>query len=208
MNSSYEKNCMKTLLLPVILIIAICISCEKDNEYISGFKPISENSVCESLKPVTDFDYYEIRNYFCFDTSKYEIIYSKGNKPEFDNVFQKNNGVIYTRADVCMFNNIFTVKSNEHKFWTTYNEIINFLGPIDSESDALFIAHLRGYYFKYDDDNYGIKKNGETYLIYAFQLVSACLPVETDRFLLEINKSGDIHILKREVVSREENACI
>jgi len=200
---------MKNKLI-IIFMIAILAACEKDEKINDeGFKPISEESVFDSLQLQNDYTYYEIRDNYCFDSTKYHVIYSKGTKPYIDSVFSNpNRGFFYSNGDLCMFNNILTYNGAGYAFLETYTEIINFLGSIDSKGDALFIAHLNRYYFKYNDKEFGIKEDKDGYLVYACKLVSACLPVQTDKFLLKIDRYGNIEILEQTVLSKDDKACI
>jgi len=210
-NNIYQENVkiMKNKLI-VILVIAIFAACKKDEKInYEGFEPISEKSVFDSLQLQNDYIYYEIRNNYCSDSTKYSIIFSKGTKPYIDSVFSNpNKGVFYSNGDLCIYNNILTYNSTGYVFLETYTQIINFLGSIDSKGDALFIAHLNGYYFKYNDKEFGIKEDKDGYLIYACKLVSACTPVQTDKFLIKIDIHGNIEILEQSVLSKDDNACI
>jgi hypothetical protein len=198
---------MKNILY-LIWTVSLFVSCEKNETHEKKFKPIINQSIYDSLNPKSAFDYYEIRDYACYDTTHYEIISSAGNNPLEGSIIQNGKGVIYTTADFCKFNNIMSILGNEVRFWTTYDEIKEFLGPIDGEDEALFLAHLNGYYFKTDDKNYGIKESNGKYQLHAFKLVSMCSPVQTDSFLLEIDKFGEIKILQQRTYSKDIHACI
>lgn len=198
---------MKPILFSV-LVISVLGSCEKDETDNKGYEPITEQSVFDSLSPSLPYEYYEIRNNNCFDSTQYFVIYSNGANPFTDSLLPMNKGVYYSTGDVCRFNNILTINGNNLKFCITYSEMLDFLGTIDCKGDALFIAHLNGYYFTYNDSAYGIKEVNGKFRIYACKLVSACVPVQVDRFLIEIDPRGKIRILNQETVSRDENACI
>jgi hypothetical protein len=107
-----------------------------------------------------------------------------------------------------MYNNILTYNGTNYVFLNSYSEILSFLGTIDCAGDALFVAHLNGYYFKYNDREFGIKEDKDGFLIYACKLVSACAPVQTDKFLIKIDFLGNITILEQTVLSKNEKACI
>lgn len=193
--------------LVTILLIAIG-GCEKNEFSNKGFVPIIEHSIYDSLKPNLNYDYYEIRDHLCYNPSQYKIIGSKGINTFSGTIIPNYEGIRYTTADLCLFINILTIKDNDYKFWVTYSEIKDFLGTIDTKSEALFIAKLNGYYFKYDDKTFGVKEENGKFQIVACKLVSACAPVQTDKFLIEINNLGKITILKQETVSKYENGCI
>jgi len=190
-----------------IVVATILIACEKDS--YEGFAPIFEESIYDSLQVQGNYNYYEIRNNYCFDSTRYDIIYSEGIKPYTDSVFAlANEGVFYSTGDICMYNNIFIYDGTEYFFLKSYSEIISFISPIDCKEDALFLAHLNGYYFKYNDKEFGIKEDLDCFLIYACKITSICAPVQADKFLIKIDFHGNIQILYQTVLYREDNACV
>lgn len=198
-------------LIPLVVFAMLLISsCEKNEINNKGFVPITEHSIYDSLNPDpgSDYDYFEIRNNYCFDTKRYTIIYSEGTNPDPNTNLYMSKGVYYSTGDLCMFNNILTFNGTEYKFLVTYDDILDFLGNVDCKGDALFIAHLNGFNFNYNDNNFGIKEESGKFLIIACKLVSMCAPVQTDKFLLEVDHSGNIKILKQETISKNEYACI
>lgn len=198
---------MKRLLI-FIVAVTILISCEKDGSDYGVFTPISVEDVYNDLSPASDYNYYEIRNYYCHDVTSYTVVAALGINTSIGTNDEKNEGIVYTNTDLCMFNNIMSVKDDQVTFWTTYDQILEFLGTIDTEGEALFIAHLNGYEFFYNDEKNGIRKVNGSYQVSASKLVSACTPVETDKFLLQIDSSGKISVLDQQVIERNANACI
>jgi hypothetical protein len=189
-------------------LILVLTACKKDevNKY-EGFKPISEESVFDSLQPSKEYDYYEIRDNMCIDSTRYFIYYSKGTKPYADSIYS-GNGVYYTNADLCLYQNIVTYDGTNLTFLDSYSQILDFLGPIDCEGDALYLAQLNGYLYNYDDDEFGIKEVKDGFLIRCFKLVSSCSPIEIDQFLIKINKEGDITVLEQSEWYLVEHACV
>jgi hypothetical protein len=200
---------MKTI-LTITLVLLIFVACEKDEKInYDGFTPISEESVYDSLQLAEEYVYYEIRDNYCYDSTRYNVISSKGAKPYTDSVFSASNkGVYYSSGNWCVYNNVLIYDGADYVFLGSYSDILNFLGPVDCKGDALFIAHLNGYYFTYNDKESGIKEDNGSFLIYACKLVSMCIPVETDKFLIRVDVDGDIEILKQTVLSKDDNACI
>jgi hypothetical protein len=200
---------MKNILI-IILTIALLAACKKEEkENYEGFLPISENSMYNSLQVRENYVYYEIRNNYCSDSTKYDIEFSKGIKPYTDSIYSTaNKGVFYSNGELCMYNTILTYNGVNYVFVDSYSGMMSFLGTIDCTGDALFIAHLNGYYFKYDDKAFGIKEDKDGFLIYACKLVSACTPVQTDKFLIKIDSLGNITILEQALLSKDEKACI
>lgn len=194
--------------LVFMALVTILISCENDSSDYGVFMPISEQDIYNDLNPALDYDYYEIRNYKCHDVTSYTVVATHGINTSIGTNDEKNEGIVYTTADLCMFNNIMSVKDDQVTFWTTYDQVLEFLGIIDTEGEALFIAHLNGYAFFYNDEKNGIRKISDCYQVSASKLVSMCAPVETDKFLLEISSSGEISVLDQKVLERNETACI
>lgn len=88
-------------------------------------------------------------------------------------------------------------------------EVHGFLGDIDTSSDAILWAMVNGYYFSTTDKKAGaIQETSTGYQMLATKMVRYCSPVQTNRFLLHISKSGQIKILGEEVFTKNENACI
>jgi len=198
---------MKNLLF-VLLAVSLLFSCGKDEISNQGFTPIQEQNIYDSLSPQSNFDYYELRDYACFDSIHFHKISSFGTNPFKDTVKFYSRGVIYAGSTFCTYNVMMTVKGNDVKFLTTLEAMKEFLGTIDNKHKALFIAHLKGYYFRFNDQNNGIKEINGEFQILALKTVRYCLPVQTDRFLLEIDRAGNIKIIKEETFSKEQNACI
>jgi hypothetical protein len=198
---------MKSSIL-IALAFLLLFSCEKDKVNNQKYHPIVIQSIYDSLQPQSNYDYYEIRDYTCYNTKHFNIISSFGNYPFNDTVACNGSGVIYTTSDLCMYHVIMSVKGSTVKFWTSYDQIKEFLGTIDNKHEALFLAHLNGYYFQYDSPDNGIIEIEGKFQLVALKLVSMCAPVEIDKFLLEIDSSGNIKILSQEVISKQQNACI
>jgi hypothetical protein len=187
-----------------IVVSTILIGCTKDNgNSFKGFTPISEESTYDSLQVQGKYDYFEIRNNYCFNLKIYDILYSAGIKPSADSVFSNaDEGVFYSHGDICMFINILIYDGTEYYFLKSYSEILDFFGPIDCKADALMLAYINGYFFEYNDKEFGIKEDSDYFLLYAYELVSSCSPIELDRFLLKIDIHGNIQILKQAVVQK------
>lgn len=197
---------MKTL-FPILLFCLLLASCETDEVGRRGLDPISKSMLYDSISPAFPHDYVEIREIPCWDFSKYSVKYSKGTYPLSDSIYC-SKGVIFTLADLCEFCSVLTIDEGEPTFWSTYEDIVYFLSPIDCIGDALFLAHLKGYTFQYDDEAFGYKEVKGKYYLEALQLVSACAPVQTDRFYLEIDERGNIKVLDQEVYHSLKDACI
>ncbi|MDT0677401.1 hypothetical protein [Autumnicola musiva] len=86
---------------------------------------------------------------------------------------------------------------------------MDFLGKIDSKSDAILWAYGHEYYFQLNEiSNGGIKKVEDGYELILLKTVMFCTPVQTNRFHLRISTDGKITILEEEVYEKDENACV
>jgi hypothetical protein len=184
-----------------IILLLFLLSCNKDS-LNPPFEPIAKETMYDSMQPKESYDYFEIREYSCYDSINYGIVYSNGNKISSDTSIIINREESINMGNMCKSYIILARKNSEYYEYTTYNGIKDFIGNIDSKGDALFLVTLNGYYFRYNDQKSGIRCNGSTYQIYAFKLIKTCAPTQTDLFLLEINSLGNIKILMRKVYSK------
>lgn len=183
------------------------VSCESDDLSRDGFERITEPMLYDSISPAFNHDYFEIREFACWDSLNYRIMYAEGSYPLADSVFC-SEGVDFTTADYCNFCSILSFNGTEPTFWTNYDDIVFFLAPIDSYGEVLFLAHLKGYTFMMNDEGMGIKKENGKYYLKALKLVLMCDPIQTDQFLLEIDAAGKIKVLDQKVHSKLVGACI
>jgi hypothetical protein len=191
----------------LLLFCLFFASCESYDLSHNGFDPITEQMLYDSITPAFDTHYFEIRDFACWDSTDYRVRYSEGNNPFTDSLFC-GQGVDFSTADMCVFCNVLSVSGSVPTFWTTYDDIVYFLAPIDSYGEALFLAHLRGYTFKLDQEKYGIKKQGGKFYLKAFKLVQTCTPIQTDQFFLEIDEAGKIKVIDQKMYSKLVGACI
>jgi len=197
---------MKTTLI-FILCCLFFASCESYDLSHRGFEPIMESMLYDSITPAFNHDYFEIREFACWDSLNYHVKYAEGTYPLADSVFC-GRGVDFSTADFCIFCNIVSFNGTEPTFWTTYDDIVYFLAPIDSYGDALLLARLKGYTFKLNDEGFGIKKENGKYYLKALKMVLICDPIQTDQFFLEINEAGKIKVIDQKVYSKLVGACI
>lgn len=197
---------MKVLLI-FILACLFFVSCEKDEWSNSGFEPITQTMVFDSITPASYHDYFEIREFNCWDSTSYSVKFSEGNYPLVDSLFC-NEGIDYAIGDYCGYCNVLSFNGVVPTFWKTYDDVVYFLAPIDSYGEVLFLAHLKGYTFKMNDEGFGIKKGNGKYYLKALKLVLMCDPIQTDQFFLEIDEAGTIKVLDQRVYSKLIGACI
>lgn len=208
----------KIKLLFVLFIIGHS-SCEKEFVDFDSFEPVLENDLYEYLNPDINYDYFEIRYSLCGDMD-YESLFSKGNKClnstdvnkcilDLDTLITESGGFHIECRPACCGYYIISQVSNSNQIFETPDGVKLFLGNIDSNSDALFLAFSQGYNFKNNSKEVSaIKESENGYQMISTKIVNYCNPVQIDRFLLEINQNGNIKILKQELLSKEDGLCI
>jgi hypothetical protein len=97
---------------------------------------------------------------------------------------------------ICWFQYIITYKNGKWTFWDNADSLKIFLGSIDNISEAQLLATGFNYY---STSKSIYKKTEDGYLLIMFKLVKRGNPIQTDKFLLHISKSGIIKIQGREV---------
>ena len=204
----------------LVSIICILISCDKDTTDIdyTSFRSLNDSSLYTNLTPADDFNYFELRNSTCGDTS-YRVIYSRGEKcsdtsdasicsQQWDSYYSQY-GFFQSCLPSCCHYYFVSKINNQIQAYVNTESVISFLKPIDSPSDALMIAFTQGYSFKYNDSTAGgIKELGNKYQLIVLKMVSSCMPIQTNRYLLEINSEGDIKIVKEDVFEKSFDECI
>lgn len=89
------------------------------------------------------------------------------------------------------------------------SELLEFLGTIDTEVEAVLVAFAGGYSWSTSDPSAGgIRLVQEGYELLVTDLVSDCLPVQSDRFLLFVSISGEIEVRRQQPYSVLCGACI
>ena len=130
------------------------------------------------------------------------------NDKGWESVYSENG--FFTRGLPGCSHNYFVSKIDDQiQIYNDPESVISFLQPIDSPSDALMVAFAQGYYFRYGDSTAGgIKYLGDKYQVIVLKLVEICVPVQIDKYLLEINSDGDIEILEIDIYEQDYGSCI
>lgn len=213
----------------IYLLTSAFISCDNQEDIKTNNSKIIVN--LEEFKPITNPHPYKninidsLINYWEFIYSEeYEfnkIILSTGNKcqnsknqdecmSQYDSIKSDAEGFI---KDDCLPSNCFYYikyqKNNTNDIITNSTELKAFLGDIDTPSEAILLAASNNYRFNTTKKEIGgIKETPSGYEILMTKLVSDCLPVQTNRFLLQVDKNGTITVLDEEIYSRDDNGCI
>jgi len=177
----------------------------------------------ETLSPVEGTTYWELR-LSGFPINEYDIIASGGNKcseaddyegciSEFDALsFETSSSNIgyKTSSDVDpRFHYIGLNQGNDNRLLYTLEDLILFLGEVDSDVEAVFLVEVSDYYWYTQNKEVGaVQEVIGGYRVIALKLVNYCTPVQENRFLLRIDNDGTIDILREQVLSRDENSCV
>ena len=210
-------------LLSVITIAAFFYSCT-DEDLVetswnySGFSEIESYQPFEDVNPAYDFDYWELVKHtpdfpetvqFRFGT-----ICKDSNDPRkcAHNFFRMEETGINFSNNPKSEKVYYYLKSNErdyNKVWNSVEDLKAFLGTIDSEGDALLLAAANGYFFV-KDDRYlsGIRKSKNGYDVIGLKIVSTCEPFQINKFLLQIDKNGNIDAKDDAIFVDDQKKCV
>jgi hypothetical protein len=206
-----------------ILFSIICFftSCEKeitDLIIYSDFNSLNDSSLYTTLSPSIDYEYFELRFSMCGD-SAYQIDYSRGEIcpagidtsvciQEWEQV-NSGNGFFQSCLPGCCHHYFVSKIDDQIQIYSDTESVISFLQPIDSHSDALMIAFTQGYYFRTGDSTVGgIRELEDKYQLIVLKLIGYCDPIQTNKYLLEINSTGEIKILETDIYDQAFGACI
>ena len=191
------------------------INCDQEVSDCGEFEAIPESSFYEDINPAEQVDYFEIVTYLdeiIYSFSQGELCIDAPDKPncinEFENLIADDGFVISCLPAGC-YTFIRQQTDGVNQLITTDEELLQFLGDIDSKGDALLLAFANDYYWNPNNiANGAIKDVCDGYELVVSKIVSSCSPLQIDRFSLKITPSGEIIILDQEVIEFDQNACI
>ena len=96
---------------------------------------------------------------------------------------------------------------------TTRDELVAFFAPIDDPVEALLVALASGFDWwagsgGTDASQGGYRAVADGFELIVTDLVSGCLPVQTDRVLIHVADDGTITERRRQILSVLCGACI
>jgi len=110
---------------------------------------------------------------------------------------------------ICSETSVVTTVGNEVRRWTGLDELRALLAPIDTPHEALLLVEAAGYDLACNDpERTSVRAAGNGYVVTATKLTAICAPIITTRYSLYVSRSGVIHELASEELSRDEFACI
>ncbi|RKS53772.1 hypothetical protein BC962_2028 [Gillisia mitskevichiae] len=194
--------------------IHIFINCDTPSD-CGEFVAIPESSFYNEIIPKDPVDYFEIVNYLdeiLFSFSQGELCADAVDMVacinEFNNLIAEEGFYISCLPAGC-YTFIRHQTDGVNQLVSTDEELLDFLGSIDSKGDALLLALSNDYYWSTNNmENGAIKEACTGYELIVNKIVSYCTPLQIDRFHLSITPSAEIIILDQEVIEFEENLCI
>jgi len=208
------KNC--TILLYVLILIT---SCSKDTLNLDGFKVINETELFTSLNPSLDFDFFELRSIYLGDTSFFTE-FTQGIACEnaenletclleLENLEPEDEGIPSYCVQICITSYVVAQHEGRNLLFDTTDEVIEFLGPIDTFDEALLLVKLNGYNLGYNDINRGAYKEVENgYEIIATRITATCAPIITTQYKILVDINGTLKVVEEAELNREEDICI
>lgn len=203
--------------------IALLTACSSDDSFnTSEFTAIDEALIFGIIIPEVPVSSLEFRLADCQSGETFAVTYTEGtpceNAPdpqecmEFFDSYRISEGAGYNYSCLpgCCVNYLIAERSGDIQTYESREELLSFLGTIDSFSDALIWLASDGFYYSYNDvEASGIRAMPDgSFRIIALQTVAFCAPIITEQILLEVSPDGSIRELERREYSRNENACV
>ncbi len=198
----------------IVLIPLIFAGCSEDG--VDSFDAITESFPFSDLSPAMEVDYWELvytdewgdnltlfeQGALCANASDIAAC-----EQAFDTLRSNTGFAVGCLPSYCA-RYIRYQRSDDIGLVTTAEDVLTFVGEINTRSDALLLAYAYGYGF--DTENIeigGIKETANGYEVLSSALVSICDPVQIDKFHLSISRSGIIEIISQEVYAIN-NGCL
>lgn len=104
---------------------------------------------------------------------------------------------------------IVAVQDNQLLIWATADELVDFLGVIGSREEAIMLVDGHRYFWSPVDKLEGAIRDIEGgFEFVVMKTVEFCAPVQTNRYLLRVSRTGVISELQEEIRYKDDNACI
>lgn len=93
--------------------------------------------------------------------------------------------------------------------WKTNEEASQFLGTIDSATEAILMGKMAGYRFdSRHRDRGAVRTLSNSYLLIGTRVLSTCDPIVTERYLLEVDRDATIQILDHETIGKDDGCYV
>ena len=213
-------NQLRWIAIAAVLIIALsAASCSKfpglvldEFDQIPRLEELNYDEVTTSRS----FDYWELR--LGGFEENFEVIASGGSierdavdpnlLAEFDATTTEDGFSIGCLPAYC-FKYIASIDGTEIELWDSIEELVEFLSPIETAEEAILVALAHDYHWHPEDKKAGaIREQADHFEMIALKLVKFCVPVQTDRFLLTVDRAGELEIVASEVWEQDDLVCI
>lgn len=207
---------LATLLAVVMLSANMCTTFPVVD--LSAFQtiPLLENLDFSGVRPGASYDYWELR-FAMGGEDTYQVVGTGGRTNltqiptqivrSFQSMRSTSGFDVECLPGYC-FKYIASLMGNQAEIWNTAEDLVQFLGEIDSYEDAILVAAADGYNWEGIIEGGAIRRVPEGYQLIAQRLVNDCDPVQTNRFLFNVTRSGSISILGSEIWTKMDGACI
>ncbi|MEO2072001.1 MAG: hypothetical protein ABGW99_11770 [Zunongwangia sp.] len=212
----------------IFFLVILLFSCSGDDEGLrvnfNDFEAIPEAYPFSDIQPETPIAYFEyiqsMPDYEDPDDQnsiiyRNNVLFSFGEtcsdvscKTAF-NELQAEEGFNYSCLPGYCFSYIKYQRQKDNFLVTSKEDVLNFLGEINTPGEALLVARANGYYWAVDEKNNGaIKEVQDGFELIVVKTVSYCLPFQTNRFHLKVDRQGNITIVSEEIAEIGENSCV
>ena len=214
--------------LPILVLVILLFSCSSDEEGLrvnfNDFEAIPEEypfSDINTEMPISYFEYIQTMPDYEDPDDPNSIVYRNNVLFSFGETcsdadcrtafynLQADAGFITGCLPSYCFYYIKYQTQEESHVATSKEDVLNFLGEIDTPGEALLVARANGYYWSVNNKNNGaIKEIQDGFELIVMQTVSYCLPFQTNRFHLKVDRRGNITIVSEEIAEIGENSCV
>lgn len=209
-------------LIVLLVSLGVFASCENgglnvDLSQFEAMKSIEDIDLSNIAPKEDNVSYWQLREIFTGETD-YTVVNETGTlcgdvtepqacTEEF-NELVSDTGFCWHGHPADSVYYIAASRQEEHELITTDDGVLEFLGEIDTEEDAMLYARALGYFWRTDKKQNGaIRAVEDGFELVVTELVSLCTPLQTDRVLIHIGFDGTVTELDRAVLSREPNMC-
>lgn len=210
---------MKNILFFTISAL-LFISCSNDDSFdvnLNEFDPVPESYPYAEIHPLSNPDYIAfVRK---IEGEEYILgtignLCSEENTEDtscvenFENITSDTGFYYGCLPSSCLYY-IKGQSESENFVVGSREELIQFLGDINTRSEALLVAFSNGYYFSDNNLETGAYKAvSDGYELIGLKMVRDCTPLQTNRYHLKAKTNGELIVLDEEVYSVDENACV
>lgn len=212
---------------PIYKLVSILLSCLIFNGCSSSLQsldfssfsllPTVSNIDLTSLQPSQAYDYWELRQ---AERGKASVVLSSGGAKtksqlsstalEALNTATANKGFnigCQGQENIC-YKYIVAIHNDTASILNTAQSITNFLGSIDNISEAALLTSAYGYTWDTSSIETGsYLQNNSDFNLIVLRLTNLCLPVQLDRFQLQIDKDAHVSVVTSEQWQTFANNC-